>query len=43
VDVESLDDGAATVRDRDSMAQERIPVEGITRLILDRLDAARQG
>lgn len=41
VDVESLDDGAVTVRDRDSMAQERIPVEGVRQLILDRLAAAR--
>ena len=41
VDVESLEDGAVTVRDRDTMAQERIPVEGVTRLILDRLEAAR--
>ena len=43
VDVESLEDGAVTVRDRDTMAQERAPVEGVTRLILDRLDAARLG
>jgi glycyl-tRNA synthetase len=43
VDVDSLEDGAVTVRDRDSMTQERIPVEGVTRLILDRLEAARQG
>jgi len=41
VDVDSLEDGAVTVRDRDSMTQERVPVEGVTRLILDRLDAAR--
>ena len=41
VDVDSLDDGAVTVRDRDTMAQERVPVEGVTRLILDRLDTAR--
>jgi glycyl-tRNA synthetase len=41
VDVDSLEDGAVTVRDRDSMAQDRVPVEGVTRLILDRLDAAR--
>ena len=40
VDVDSLEDGAVTVRDRDSMAQERVPVEGVTRLILDRLEAA---
>jgi glycyl-tRNA synthetase len=43
VDVESLDDNAVTVRDRDSMTQERIPVEGVTRAILDRLEAARAG
>ena len=41
VDVESLEDGAVTVRDRDTMAQERIPIEGVTRLIVDRLEAAR--
>ena len=41
VDVDSLEDGAATVRDRDSMTQERIPLEGITRAILDKLEAAR--
>jgi glycyl-tRNA synthetase len=41
VDVDSLEDGAVTVRDRDSMTQERIPVEGIKRAILDRLAAAR--
>ena len=43
VDVDSLDDDAVTVRDRDSMTQERVPVEGVTRLILDRLEAARRG
>ena len=43
VDVDSLEDGAVTVRDRDSMTQERIPLEGVTRLIVDRLDAARAG
>jgi len=43
VDVDSLEDGAVTVRDRDSMAQERIPIEGVTRLILDRLEAAQPG
>jgi glycyl-tRNA synthetase len=42
VDVESLEDGAVTVRDRDSMTQERIPVEGVKRAILDRLAAARE-
>ncbi len=41
VDVESLEDGAVTLRERDTMTQERIPVEGVKRAILDRLDAAR--
>jgi glycyl-tRNA synthetase len=41
VDVESLEDGAATIRDRDAMTQERVPIEGIKRAILDRMDAAR--
>jgi glycyl-tRNA synthetase len=41
VDVDSLEDDAVTVRDRDSMAQERVPVEGVKRLILDRLAEAR--
>jgi len=43
VDVDSLEDGAVTVRDRDSMTQDRIPIEGIKRAILDRLEAARTG
>ena len=43
VDVDTLEDNAVTVRDRDSMEQERVPVEGVTRLILDRLEAARRG
>ncbi len=41
IDVESLEDGAATIRDRDTMTQERIPIEGIKRAILDRMAAAR--
>jgi len=41
VDVDSIDDGAVTVRDRDSMSQERVPLEGVKRLILDRMAAAR--
>jgi glycyl-tRNA synthetase len=41
VDVDSLTDGAVTVRDRDSMTQERVAVEGVKQLILDRLAAAR--
>jgi glycyl-tRNA synthetase len=41
VDVDSLEDRAVTVRDRDTMAQERIPVEGVKQAILDRLEASR--
>ena len=41
VDVDSLEDLAVTIRDRDSMAQERVPAEGLKRAILDRMDAAR--
>ena len=41
VDVDSLDDGAVTVRDRDTMSQERVPVENVRQVILDRMAAAR--
>ena len=42
IDVESLDDGAATIRDRDSMTQDRVAIEQVTPLILDRLAKARE-
>ena len=41
IDVESLEDGAATIRDRDAMTQERVPIDNIKRAILDRMAAAR--
>ncbi len=41
VDVDSLSDGAVTVRERDSMEQARVPVEGVKQAIADRLAAAR--
>jgi glycyl-tRNA synthetase len=41
VDVDSLDDRAVTVRDRDAMTQERVPLEGVKRLIVDKLAASR--
>ena len=41
VDVDSLEDGAVTIRERDAMTQERVPLEGVKRLIMDRLAAAR--
>ena len=42
VDVESLEDGAVTIRDRDAMTQERVAVDNVRRIITDRLSAARQ-
>jgi glycyl-tRNA synthetase len=41
VDVDSLEDGAVTIRDRDSMTQERVPLDSVKRLILDRMEAVR--
>jgi glycyl-tRNA synthetase len=41
VDVDSLEDGAVTIRDRDSMTQERVSVDQVKRVILDRLAAVR--
>ena len=41
VDVDSLDDGAVTIRDRDSMTQERVALDQVKRLILDRMSAVR--
>jgi len=39
VDFDTLDDRAVTVRERDSMAQERIPVEGLRMWLSERLPA----
>jgi glycyl-tRNA synthetase len=39
IDEQTLADGTVTLRDRDTLAQERIPIEGARRLLLDRLDA----
>ncbi|HUQ78919.1 MAG TPA: His/Gly/Thr/Pro-type tRNA ligase C-terminal domain-containing protein, partial [Patescibacteria group bacterium] len=41
VDVDSLDDRAVTVRDRDAMTQERVPLENVKRMLMDKLAAAR--
>jgi len=41
VDVDTLDDHAVTIRDRDSMTQERVPLEGVRRWIGERLAASR--
>ena len=37
VDVESLEDNAVTIRDRDSMEQTRVPIPEVTNTLLDRL------
>ena len=37
VDFETLDDNAVTIRERDSMAQERVSLDGITRWFAERL------
>jgi glycyl-tRNA synthetase len=37
VDFESLDDRAVTIRDRDSMQQDRIPIDSLIRYLRDRL------
>jgi glycyl-tRNA synthetase len=41
IDVESLDDGAATIRDRDSMTQDRVAIDQVKPTILERLSKAR--
>jgi glycyl-tRNA synthetase len=39
VDFESLEDGAATVRERDSMSQDRISLDGLRAYFAERLGA----
>ncbi len=41
VDVQSLEDGQVTVRERDTMRQERIPVDNLRVYLKDHLDYAR--
>ena len=41
IDVESLEDGAVTIRDRDSMTQDRVPIDNVKGTILERLQKAR--
>jgi glycyl-tRNA synthetase len=38
IDEVTLEDGTVTLRDRDSLRQERIPLEGAKQLLLDRLE-----
>jgi glycyl-tRNA synthetase len=37
VDFDSLEDGAVTIRERDSMTQERVPIEGLAQRLAERL------
>jgi glycyl-tRNA synthetase len=39
IDEQTLADGTVTVRDRDTLEQERIPLEGAKRLLADRLES----
>ncbi len=39
VDGQTLEDGTVTIRDRDTMAQDRIPADSVRRYVEDRLDA----
>jgi glycyl-tRNA synthetase len=38
IDEQTLSDGTVTLRDRDTLAQERIPIDGAKQLLLDRLE-----
>jgi glycyl-tRNA synthetase len=42
IDHETLEDGTVTIRDRDTLAQERVPLEGVPELLLERLGAPWQ-
>ena len=39
IDFETLDDKAVTVRDRDTLVQERIPIEQLVEYLRERLSA----
>jgi len=39
IDEQTLEDDTVTIRDRDSLAQERIPISGARAFVLDRLAA----
>ena len=38
IDEQTLADGTVTLRDRDTLQQERIPIDGAKRLLLDKLE-----
>ena len=39
IDEQTLEDDTVTIRDRDSLAQERIPISGVRAFVLDKLAA----
>ena len=39
IDQQTLEDGTVTIRDRDTLAQERVPLDGVRRLLREKLDA----
>ena len=39
IDHQTLEDGTVTLRDRDTLLQERVAIEGVRELLLDRLEA----
>ena len=39
IDGETADDDTVTLRDRDSLTQERVPIEGLAELLLAKLEA----
>jgi glycyl-tRNA synthetase len=41
VDFESTEDGKVTVRERDSMDQQRIPFEGVVAYLIDHVGESR--
>jgi glycyl-tRNA synthetase len=41
VDFETLDDNCVTVRDRDTLVQQRVPIEQLSAIIAEKTDMAR--
>ena len=42
IDHQTIEDDTVTLRDRDTLEQERVPVEGLARRLRDRLNARRR-
>ena len=41
VDFETLDDDAVTIRERDTMSQIRVPLDGVVEALRERIEALR--